>query len=119
MTQSLYVLVLLDEDVRMDSFASTSLIMVVEEAKEVIRTYLDENGEKFKDTAEMAMEGGFATIHKFQVATRGEIIWTYSFDGEMLLEDAVLPLLTHEDFILETNKTSELSAVIVVEEESL
>jgi hypothetical protein len=119
MTQSLYALVLLDEEIRMDSFASTSLVMVVEEAKEAIRTYLDENGE-FRDTPEMALDGGFATIHKFQVATRatGEIIWTYSFDGEELLEDALLPLLTHEDYILETNKMSELSAVNVVEEES-
>jgi hypothetical protein len=112
MSQSFYALILLDEDVRMDSYGSTSLINVTEEAKEALRAYLNENGHKYADLPEMSMDGGFATIHKFQVATRstGEILWTYPFDGENILEEAMLTLLTHEDYLNEANNQSETDA---------
>jgi hypothetical protein len=102
MRQFYYVLILLDEDVRLDSISSTSFASIVDEAQFSLREYLDDYG-TFYDLPERAMDSGFATIHKFEIGARseGEIIWTYPFDGEVTLEEAMLPLLTHEDYISE------------------
>jgi hypothetical protein len=91
----MYVLTILDDGIQRRTVIHTELEGIASLSKKTIRRYLDENGMDI-GAMDRYTEDGYAKIvfASLEDPEADETVWSYSFDGDESLDDAIQRLLS-------------------------